>query len=273
MRCKPFIRFECPKDVSQALIEISEGNKQSILLLDESNESIKSTLASKFNEKYSLDLLLKFVNKEKLIYQAINTFNLSKCGLTFTGKCWSPTTSATPFPQAVKDIAEKVNKLSAGISISIREKPFKNKMPPTCFRSNEFIDQFLSIINIYGVPSYKEVNPFMIFAITFPFFFGLMFGDVCHGLVLLFLAIYLCISGEYLTKNQSLPGFLYKARYILLLMGIFSVICGLILNEIGAMPVFWMKSCYSYTKGLEHYSKSSACNYGAGVDGIWYISN
>jgi V-type H+-transporting ATPase subunit a len=270
MKCICVIRFECPKDSEQALNDIIDRKGQSLQLLNDISENIKSTLASKFDEKYSLNLLQKFVNKEKLIYQAINTFSLSKCGLTFTGKCWSPVSSITPFPQTIKEIADKVNKLNAGISISIREKQFKKKMPPTCFRSNQFIDQFQSIIDIYGTPSYKEVNPFIIFSISFPFFFGLMFGDVCHGLVLLFLAIYLCISGDYLSKNQSLPGFLYKARYILLLMGLFSVLCGLILNEIGAMPVFWMKSCYSYSKGLEHYSRQGECNYGAGIDGIWY---
>lgn len=41
------------------------------------------------------------------------------------------------------------------------------------------------MVETYAVASYGEVNPAVFTIVTFPFLFGLMFGDVGHGLMLL----------------------------------------------------------------------------------------
>jgi len=63
---------------------------------------------------------------------------------------------------------------------------------PSHFELNEFTASFQEIINTYGIPSFKEVNPATFSIITFPFLFGVMFGDVMHGAMLFTLATYLC---------------------------------------------------------------------------------
>jgi V-type H+-transporting ATPase subunit a len=37
------------------------------------------------------------------------------------------------------------------------------------------------IINTYGVPRYREINPAVFTVASFPILFGVMFGDVGHG--------------------------------------------------------------------------------------------
>lgn len=49
------------------------------------------------------------------------------------------------------------------------------------------------LTDMYSVPVYKEVNPAYYTIITFPFLFGVMYGDVGHGSVLLFVAVLLCM--------------------------------------------------------------------------------
>jgi len=52
-----------------------------------------------------------------------------------------------------------------------------------------FSEAFNSVVETYAVATYGEVNPAVFTIVTFPFLFGLMFGDVGHGLMLLFVAL------------------------------------------------------------------------------------
>jgi len=55
---------------------------------------------------------------------------------------------------------------------------------PTYFKSNKVFDIFQLIVDTYGVPTYLEANPALISAVTFPWYFGMMFGDMGHGSIL-----------------------------------------------------------------------------------------
>lgn len=55
----------------------------------------------------------------------------------------------------------------------------------------------------YGTPCYKEVNPTVFNMITFPFLFGIMFGDIGHGGLLFIFAIVLCLKKS--TIEESAP--------------------------------------------------------------------
>ena len=91
----------------------------------------------------------------------------------------------------------------------------------------------------YGVPRYQEANPALFSCVTFPFLFGVMFGDVGHG-TLLFLGALALVLYEKRLEGKDLgevPGMLYTGRYMLLLMGIFATYCGLIYNECFCLPL------------------------------------
>jgi len=64
------------------------------------------------------------------------------------------------------------------------------------FKTNEFTKYFQMIVDQYAVPSYKEINPAIYTMITFPFLFGVMYGDVGHGSVLLFASTVLVLFGK-----------------------------------------------------------------------------
>ena len=105
---------------------------------------------------------------------------------------------------------------------------------------------------------------------TFPFEFGLMFGDVMHGTILTIFAIVLCYSKR--TPGTAM-GELGKARYLFLLMGFFTFFCGLMYNDFASIPLkMFGDSCYEAHHGMKEAEyKGDDCIYPVGIDPAWYL--
>ncbi|MHA1488529.1 MAG: V-type ATP synthase subunit I [Promethearchaeota archaeon] len=56
---------------------------------------------------------------------------------------------------------------------------------PTMMKNYPIIRSFETLTKMYGVPAYNEIDPTPFIAITFPLLFGLMFGDIGHGICLM----------------------------------------------------------------------------------------
>lgn len=139
-------------------------------------------------------------------------------------------------------------------------------------------------MNTYGIPTYKEVNPTVFTCVTFPFLFGVMFGDIGHGFVLFLVGSILCLF-EAPLRRAGLEGLLV-IRYILLLMGLFATFNGLIYNDFMAIPIWVFKSCYSLVEDTSKHFVQDAkhpthipmkavlhddCVYPIGIDPTWYL--
>lgn len=71
------------------------------------------------------------------------------------------------------------------VRVSIRpEKSDGRLTPPTKLISNWFIRPFKMFVEMYGVPSYDDIDPTAFVALSYTLLFGIMFGDVGQGLVL-----------------------------------------------------------------------------------------
>jgi V-type H+-transporting ATPase subunit a len=146
--------------------------------------------------------------------------------------------------------------------------------PPTNFRSNDFLRPFQEIVNTYGVPTYREANPALFTIVSFPFLFGIMFGDLCHGLVLFSLSLYICIKKDYLVKTKSMLAEAVDFRYLLLMMGFFSAFSGLLYNDFAAVPLNFISTCFDkQIEGTMEFNRSdSRCVNPIGFDPKWYSS-
>ena len=122
------------------------------------------------------------------------------------------------------------------------DKPVK-RVAPTYFETNNvsFVSQ--ELINLYGIPSYKEINPALFTIITFPLQFGIMFGDIGHGSLHLLFALAL-----WLPAISNLSKEIKKVRYMYLLMALFSIFCGSLYNEVFSIPLNLFGSCYTARK-------------------------
>lgn len=129
----------------------------------------------------------------------------------------------------VKDLSININVVRRLRYKYFREIPAERR--PTLERFPTPIRQFVNkIAYMYGVPSALEVSPSGLVAVLFPIFFGWMFGDLGHGLLLALLGILL------MTK-------LFGGRYrdwgiIWLTTGIFSMFFGgVIYGEVFGFPL------------------------------------
>ena len=116
------------------------------------------------------------------------------------------------------------------------------------------------------------MNPAIFACVTFPFFFGVMFGDVMHGSILFVTSIYLCLRKAPDAKHWSQP--LHQARYFLLLSGLFATFCGLIYNDFTSVSMYLFgPSCWNLPAvGETVATPKPDCVYPIGIDPVWYMS-
>lgn len=90
---------------------------------------------------------------------------------------------------AEKKKADKVAKdlcSVPGVTVSVEEPdPEQPVLPPTKLRNPWFFKPFEEYVRMYGMPSYNELDPTPLVALSYMLFFGIMFGDVGQGAVII----------------------------------------------------------------------------------------
>jgi vacuolar-type H+-ATPase subunit I/STV1 len=121
---------------------------------------------------------------------------------------------------------------------------------PTLSRVNRFTEGFQAIVDGYGIPDYKEINPTFFAIAMFPFLFGVMFGDMIHGLLMTIFAALLIWQEEKFLKMEErneIFEYMFSGRYTLLMMGICATYMGLIYNEALSCSIDFFGSAYTYS--------------------------
>lgn len=62
--------------------------------------------------------------------------------------------------------------------------PDERSQVPSALRHSRLLKPFTALVKNYGVPRYGEIDPTLLFTATFIAMFGMMFGDVGHGAVI-----------------------------------------------------------------------------------------
>ncbi|KAK9708130.1 H(+)-transporting V0 sector ATPase subunit a [Basidiobolus ranarum] len=212
------------------------------------------------------------LKKEKATYHILNLFNYDPNRRALIAEGWCPTLDLGTVRNALKQAAE-----DAGSPVyPIMNEVSTHRQPPTFHRTNKFSAGFQNIVDAYGVARYGEVNPGLFTVITFPFLFAVMFGDFGHGIFMFLAALYLVVKEKQLQKfaNGELFSMLFGGRYIILLMGLFSIYTGLIYNDLFSKAVVWFPGGWkwpeNFTEGETIEAIQTGTTYAFGLDYMWH---
>ena len=237
-------------------------------------ENTKRTLDAELTQiGRSLAAWMIVVKKEKAVYSTLNRFSYDQARKTLIAEAWCPTSSLGLIKSTLQDVNDR-----AGLSIPTIVNQIKtNKTPPTYNKVNKFTLGFQTIIDAYGTAKYQEVNPGLPTIVTFPFLFAVMFGDLGHGAIMFMAALAMIYFEKPLSRGKldELFSMAFFGRYIMLMMGLFSMYTGLIYCDMFSKDVDLFPSMWKWPDNYEDDQEVQALRkgdyvYPFGMDWMWH---
>lgn len=110
-------------------------------------------------------------------------------------------------------------------------RPDELRLVPSAISHHRWLQPFARLVLNYGVPRYGEIDPTVLFALSFVLMFGMMFGDVGHGATI-------AVTGFMLRRK------LRQYAPLAVAVGICSIVFGLLYGSVfgyeHAFPALWM---------------------------------
>jgi len=272
---------------NKRLEEIDQGIEERASVLRRSNIQIRKLLRQVAENKDTGRSMVSdwrlTLNKEKMLCETLMKTRRYLTMIRLDG--WVPRESVNYIKEEVDHFenAGQSGSIAVDDNYNVDDPAFRKAHgdPPTHFKTNNFTGIYQGIVNTYGVPKYKEVNPGLFTCATFPFIFGVMYGDIGHGGALFVIACYFLIFEEKFLEQQrrgemgELMKYAFGSRYALILMGFFAFYCGAIYNDFISVPLQIFESQWNWNVNLTETNNKAVLNenyevYAFGVDYNWY---
>ncbi|XP_055906182.1 V-type proton ATPase 116 kDa subunit a 1-like isoform X2 [Eupeodes corollae] len=278
-----FVAFFQGEELKSRIKKVCQGFRATMYPCPSSHVERDEMIADVRSRLEDLKMILNQTNDQRRrvlanVSKNLPTWSIMKCMI---GECWVPTTDLTIVQGTLARGSSAVgNSITSFLNVINTNEP-----PPTYNRTNKFTQGFQNLIDAYGIASYREINPALYAIITFPFLFAVMFGDVGHGLIMLTFGAWMCIFEQKLSNIRGageIWSIFFGGRYIILLMGLFSIYTGAIYNDVfsKSMNLFgsaWRVNFNSSTvlgnEFLQLDPKNSTEGvYSMGIDPVWQLA-
>lgn len=213
-----------PQSPAEALKVINQELKGQNLRLQELNQMLDANL------KRSERKLVSLREGAKTAYDVLT--EVKKAGdlkrfAVITG--FYPTTRDAEFKQKFSSWLLFTEKVAfAEHHYGAEESGETHPVVPTLIKNRSLIKSFENITLNQGPPKYGEVDPTPLVMLTFPIFYGIMFGDFGHGVVLMLFGLLLYARGSSSLKPWGI---------MLTVAGLSAAVVGLLIGEVFGFAV------------------------------------
>ena len=175
--------------VSEEISALKRAKAEKVQALSEMREKHMQTLTA----------MREFLRVEHAKARAKMLFGRSERVRVLHG--WTP---AAEVERVISALKEELRDLCV---VEVLKPRRDDRRVPSLLKNPSIFKPFEKVIELFGHPSYKDIDPTLITAIIFPLLFGLMFPDIGHGLVLLLLGLILGIKIKSMREMGSIISF------------------------------------------------------------------
>ncbi|MFQ6134385.1 MAG: V-type ATPase 116kDa subunit family protein [Nitrososphaerales archaeon] len=180
-------------------------------------------------------LSLRLTGK-RLVYEVLDRLPHTKKVYFFEG--WVPKRRLKEFYDCLQSVSEGFGGVLREVEAEISPEKAARGLgkPPRLLRYPRVtgvFGSFASITRAFGVPDYYEFDPTAFFLLSFPIIFGMMYGDIGHGVMLFAGAwiIYL-LKDRFVFGKASIFRFVFEGLPLIMLCATSSIIFGFLYGEL-----------------------------------------
>jgi V/A-type H+-transporting ATPase subunit I len=200
-----------PEEIAALTRKAIEDSKQTIFTIE--------AQLGKFSGIHNKELqkLWWEVHVSRLMADAIARFGQLRHTYVVVG--WVPTDALPGLTERIKHVSKETL-----METSSTERSGHHSNVPIALLNNKWLRPIQDIVTTYGRPSYGELDPTLLVALSFPILYGAMFGDLGQGLILILVGV--------LAHNRIFMKGLQSLGLLLVYCGFFATVFGYIYGSV-----------------------------------------
>lgn len=211
--CEP---IELPREYSGTPIQVCKLLNERIIEIEKDIVQLTKELKNVSKENAHLiniiDRSMELENKSLEVRS-----NIARTNEAFYLCGWVPEGSFEKFIQELECFGDRL--IITKRDLSKVNNP--NVTPPTKLKNHSLVRPFETMVGMYGIPSYNEIDPTTFLGISYMLMFGMMFGDVGQGMVFVLAGLFM----QFKKNSPNIGGILTR-------LGISSTIFGFVYGSV-----------------------------------------